>query len=144
MNGIAQGLQIVGKGLLRYQTIADNGRIAQIEMWAYPIPGLPVRLMSPQIAAADSRGDDRITQFIVRAADSVLHFANGKRVTVPYNASNRLPVLFIASDIQESSKSLEASMNAMIADETNQNLSVPQQLLLDWHHKLNHIGYSHI
>jgi hypothetical protein len=49
MKGIAKSLPILGKGLVRYQVVADDGSFVTLENWCYYIPDLPIRLLSPQV-----------------------------------------------------------------------------------------------
>jgi hypothetical protein len=144
MAGIASSLPVVGKGVLRYEAIADDGDIAVLEVWGYYIPDLPIRLMSPQVHLRDSEGKERLFEFGMRAEASVLRLTNGRTITVPYNASSRLPILYVSTDMKSSSLALEASLSAHVAGERNQNLSGPQRVLLQWHQKLGHVGYTHL
>jgi hypothetical protein len=56
MKGIAKSLPILGKGMVRYEVVADNGSTVQIESWCYYIPDLPIRLMSPQVTLRSPKG----------------------------------------------------------------------------------------
>jgi hypothetical protein len=65
-------------------------------------------------------------------------------LSVPYNASSKLPIIYASYDLGKASAALEASLTMQLESERNQNLSPVQKEMLVWHHKLSHLGYSHI
>ena len=143
MKGISKALEIAGKGLVKYEMIADDGKPAVIEVMAYHIPDLPVRLLSPQ-AVLRSELNHQVYEYAMRAETSVVRLSNGREITVPYNATSKLPILYASCDLGASSEALETSLTTQLESEKNQNLTAIQKMMLDWHHKLNHLGYSHI
>jgi hypothetical protein len=80
----------------------------------------------------------------MHADTSFLRLTDGHTINIPYNATSKLPVLYAFYDLSKSSAALEASLHMQLESETNQNLSSVQKELLAWHHKLSHLGYSHI
>ena len=114
-----------------------------IEVVAYHIPELPIRLLSPQIVLRNEE-HRQVYEYAMRAEASFIRFTDGQEITVPYNATSRLPILYASKSMSKSSEALEASLMSNLEDERNQNLSNIQKTMLMWHHKLSHLGYSHI
>jgi hypothetical protein len=143
MKGIATSLPILGKGIVRYEVVADNGSTVQIESWCYYIPDLPIRLMSPQVTLRSPKSS-QFHEFTMKADTSLFKLTDGRTVGIPYNATSKLPVLYASYDLGKSSAALDASLTMQLESESNQNLSYAQKELLVWHHKLSHLGYSHL
>jgi hypothetical protein len=80
----------------------------------------------------------------MRADTSLFKLTDGRTVGIPYNATSKLPVLYASYDLGKSSAALDASLTMQLESESNQNLSYAQKELLVWHHKLSHLGYSHL
>jgi hypothetical protein len=143
MKGIAKSLPILGKGIVRYEVVADDGSFVPIQYWCYYIPDLPIRLMSPQVTLCSAK-DSNLVEYTMRADTSFFRLTDGHTINILYNATSKLPVLYASYDLSKYSAALEASLHMQLESETNQNLSSVQKELLAWHHKLSHLGYSHI
>jgi hypothetical protein len=102
MKGIAKSLPILGKGIVRYEVVADDGSFVQIESWCYYIPDLPIRLMSPQVTLRSAKGS-KLYEFTMRADTSLFKLTDGRTVGIPYNATSKLPVLYASYDLGKSS-----------------------------------------
>jgi hypothetical protein len=143
MKGIAKSLPIIGKGMVRYEVVADDGSYVPIQQWCYHIPELPIRLASPQVSLR-SAADSKLYEYTMQADTPLFKLTDGHTISIPYNATSKLPVLYASYDLSKSSAVLEASLTMQLESETNQNLSATQKEMLVWHHKLSHLGYSHI
>jgi hypothetical protein len=126
LQGIAQSLSIVGQGLARYEVIDNQGKPVVIETLVYHIPDLPVRLLSPQVILR-SVAEGKLYEFAMRAEASVLRFWTQQEVTVPYNASSKLPLLYASMDLKKSADALESSLMSQLEEEKNQNLTSVQK-----------------
>ena len=144
MSGIAQALPIVGRGLLRYEFVADDDKVLALETYGYHIPDLPIRLLSPQVHLRDGDTSPILIEYVMRADESRLVTADGRSITVPYNATTLLPIAYASLNLKASAETFVASFAGHVTDETNQNLSARQKTLLRWHQKLNHVGYSQV
>jgi hypothetical protein len=93
--GKVQGLgamRIIGKGTVRYHVLDDNGNKIQILISnAYHIPTLPIRLISPQQLAQQSR--DPLAGAFATKKDLILSWDFHCK-TVKYNKANNLPMLY--------------------------------------------------
>ena len=143
MGGIASSLPIVGRGILRYQVMGDDDKIVTLETWGYHIPDLPIRLLSPQIHLRDGVGVP-LAEYSMRVDESSMTMKDGRCITVPYNATTMLPVIYASLDLDTAASQLMHTLTGQITDETNQNLSPTTKTMLRWHQKLNHVGYSSI
>ena len=81
MGGIAGTLDIKGKGIVRYEMVARNGKVKAVEREAYYIPGLPVRLIPPQVIFAKGvKG-----HCMIRDGQCALDFGDGRIVDTEIN-----------------------------------------------------------
>ena len=71
---------------------------------------------------------------------SELDFGDGDVVQIPYDKSTYLPVLQCHKDAMSSANAL--ALKGCVTDETNQNLTRPQKLLLKYHFKLGHLAFK--
>ena len=144
MDGIASGLTIVGEGIIKYEVVADDGSTVTLECWGYHIPQLPIRLMSPQVHLRDTTGPQGLFEYGMRKEASTLRLNDGTTITVPYNNMNRLPLLYVSTNITQSETTFHSYEASKLLDEKNQNLSYAQKIVLAWHQKLNHVGFTHV
>ena len=72
MGGIASGLPIKARGIICYEVMADDGTTAEIQCWGYPIPDLPMHLMSPQVHLRDAEGPTALFEYGMQQDVSIL------------------------------------------------------------------------
>ena len=144
IDGIAGGLPITQQGQVRYELIDDKGSIQEIIADAYLIPGLGCRLFSPQSyfrqqfhTGLDPHANGHLH---VNHDTSVLVLANKSKVTIHYDTMTHLPRLPAYSNALTSANAL--AIVGCVTDETNQNLTVQQKILLKWHFRLGHLGFN--
>ena len=144
MEGISGKIAATHKGRVRYEVFNDNGDIEVLEGEGYLLPDLKLRLFSPQaffdtMSAVPSANSDTAS-FQVFRSRSVLHLPNGNTITMKYNQETFLPILPAFKNILETGKTL--ALEGCVSGEQNQNLTSLQKLLLRWHFKLGHLGFS--
>jgi hypothetical protein len=92
--GITSGLQIEGKGTLRWTITNDSGD--EIDLYirdSLSVPSAPMCLLSPQqLLQQTNQNNDGV---IVKDTYGILHFSSYKK-TIYYNSSNNLPIFFTA------------------------------------------------
>ena len=137
MKGIAGGLQIVGRGTVRYEVMDHNGVIQIITGEGLHVEGLPCRLIPPQKAMpTDDDGDFRIN-----GQRAYFMFANTKgRASTPFDPSTGLPTIALMHDVNTAAKRLDRAMYSCVTEENNQNLTPSQKEALRWHFRLGHPG----
>jgi hypothetical protein len=110
-------------------------------MQAYYTPGLTAALFSPQAYLAEQQ-EKGITGYTygMTWSTSVLNLGP-KSISIPHDPFMRLPILRCYRDAMKTAETMAA---ACVSDETNQNLSNLQKLLLKWHWKLGHLGFQHL
>jgi hypothetical protein len=126
MGGIAGSLDIVGKGMIRYETLDSEGRIQVIKRAAKHIPGLPIRLIPPQVIFHDSS----VGYCYISGGKLELRFANGKTIRVDIDPVTNLPILKVFADAAKTATTLESSYYSCVTNETNQNISAAGKDLL--------------
>jgi hypothetical protein len=100
MKGIAKSLPILGKGIVRYEVVADDGSFVPIQYWCYYIPDLPIRLMSPQVTLCSAK-DSKLYEYTMHADTSFFKLTDGRTINIPYNATSKLPVLYASYDLSK-------------------------------------------
>jgi hypothetical protein len=137
MDGIAGGLVISQKGIIQCQIITATGKIRTLEYEAYLVPGLKCRLFSPQRFIAKQTSDS--CKYSVLKQHSELDFGDGDIVHIPYDKSTFLPMLHCHKDAMSSANAL--ALKGCVTDESNQNLSRAQKILLKYHFKMGHLAF---
>ena len=100
--------------------------------------------MSPQVHLRDAEGLTTLFEYGMRQDVSVLRLKDKRLIMVPYNNVNRLPLLYISTDLKKSESAFAKYEEGGLLDKKNQNLSTAQKIVLAWHQKLNHIGFDHV
>ena len=122
----------------------DKGELQAIEADAYYIPGLKCRLFSPQayFKQLHTAGDDpeETSELKVKHNKSVMVWPNHAQMMIQYDTQTHLPRVRAYKDAVQTAGAL--ALSGCVADETNQNLTSAQKLLLRWHFKLGHLGFS--
>ena len=135
VKGIAEGLSAIGKVIVRWHVTNDAGVTVMIELEAYLLPKLPVRLMSPQqLAKAFPSPTSPALQ--VYSAYSVLSWANNT-VTLRHDRLSNLPILYAATiNVTIDHTAVLCAFNDTA---TAQRLSNDQVDLLQIHRNLGHM-----
>ena len=158
IGGIADGLQIEGEGVVRYQIKDDNHKSVNMEVNCYYIPTLPngMRLISPQDIQTDKKQTCVLIVPPLSCRSAVLEVFESfhkeatswreqkpvHKVPIPYNPKNNLPELVAWVTNKENDMVLNMTRNVL--SEENENLNRHQKELLRWHNKLGHIGFKQI
>ena len=137
MDGIAGGLPITHQGLIRTQVITTTGPVRTLEFEAYLVLGLQCRLFSPQRYLMHQPSDH--CKFSVLKNRSELDFGDGEIVDIPYDQNTYLPLLYCHKDALGTANAL--ALKSCVSDETNQNLTRAQRILLRHHFRLGHTGF---
>lgn len=163
LDGIAQGLDIKGEGIVEYLLRMDCGAEITLRSHAYWVPELgDTRLLSPQSfnTAEGHRGSavchgNRTPEGAIdpKSFAEILIRLDGPNwqrstpvftATVPYHRGHNLPVvdLLLPGTARHFKQQLIAAL--CVTDDENRNLTGPQKDLLRLHFKLGHIGFKHI
>jgi hypothetical protein len=163
LDGIAQGLDIQGEGIVEYLLRMDCGSEVTLRSHAYWVPALgDTRLLSPQSfnttdghrGSAVCHGNrtpegaidpNSFAEILIR-----LDGPNWQRntpvftATVPYHRGHNLPVidLLLPGTARHFKQQLIAAL--CVTDDENRNLTGPQKDLLRLHFRFGHIGFKHI
>ena len=136
LGGMANGLRIEGVGPVTWTFANSDGTEVRIRSMAYHVPGAKARLLSPQRLfdpTTGVRGKYEGDHNSFR-----LYIDNNETLTIEYDDRNSLPIGYaIIGDI---SSSPSPQMNLTLHDESNQNLTAGQKLLLHWHQRFGHLN----
>jgi hypothetical protein len=95
-SGIDSGLSIAGTGTIKWTIFNDLGDEVLLHLHnSLYIPDAPMCLLSPQHMVQQAKIES--DGFHCKGAFGVLTFGGFQR-TIPYNSTNNLPILFLASD----------------------------------------------
>ena len=105
VSGIASGLTIQGTGTIEWPVITSSGlKVCMTINNAFHCPTCPVRLLSPQQLALQSK--DSLAGFFCLGATTILRWDHHIKM-IQYNPYNNLPTFYTAEDV--------TSYNAFIA-----------------------------
>ena len=65
-----------------------------------------------------------------------------KSITIPLDNNTFLPIMKCFKSAEDMASSL--ALTGCVSDEVNQNLIYLQKVMLQWHYKLGHVGFSTI
>jgi hypothetical protein len=137
-----------GVGTVRW-TIRDVfGSVRVIETRAYHVPTASIRLYSPQQYFQENDAGE----LWCNARLTVLTLADGSKLEFPYNSGSNLPLMLpdwkpsIGFTYEErvGFKAEAESVFLSVADESNQNITMSQKELLQWHWRLGHAHFKWI
>jgi hypothetical protein len=77
---------------------------------------------------------------IVKESKTMIELANKSQISVYYNNNTHLPRIDAYKCALQSSNAIAAI--GCVTEETNQNLTPQQKILLKWHFRLAHIGFA--
>lgn len=140
MNGIAEGLDILGEGITNYEVIGHGGHVKQIRMKQLYVPQLPVRLIPPQaIFPTENDGYFRIS-----GETASFLFNDGTNVPCEILPSCNLPLLRLFHDASLAAEHTASAFYTCVTDEANQNLTRTQKALLLMHFRLGHASMQFV
>ena len=149
--------KVAGRGMIRWTVRDASGKAFDIEIEGYHVPQASVRLLSPQCLyskfgpkslgkSLQGYGYQDDSEYIINLPqfDLVLQAKYGlsNLPVLPMNPSASPTARW--NDVFLVSESDRNCWNQSQLDAKNQNLTLAQQELLNWHHKLSHIGISKI
>jgi hypothetical protein len=145
LHGISSGLNIVGKGSLRWPITNDNGNVIDLHTHdCLYVSTAPMCLLSlQQLMQQTSKPRDIFT---IQHHSGQLIFDDHIK-TIYYNKNNNLPIFFTASNLATTlclPTDLSSSTTAFLSSEElptieNCNLTSSQRKLLHRHHQLAHL-----
>ncbi len=89
MSGISGQLPILGVGRVKWEVVMDNGKIRQLAPQAFHIPGLPIRLLSPQDLVS-LEGGQQGASFTINVDYSFFSFKQAGPLRIAYDCVTRL------------------------------------------------------
>ena len=134
IKGIASNLIATATGNLIWLVEDSNGTQTKIETQALYVPGLPIRLLSPQHLAYTYGNETDI--FTIRARTSMLKWNSTEKI-IHHDKRTNLPILHATNEL--STRQLKANMCAFTASTAHSTLTPFQQALLDEHNRLGHV-----
>lgn len=144
MDGIAGGLEITKAGVVRYEVLDDTGELQVIEADAYYIPSLNCRLFSPQSyfrqLQKDGKDPGEKAGLHVKHNGATMIWPNEARMSILYDRQTHLPRVRAYKNALKTADTL--ALTGCVTEESNQNLTAAQKLLLRWHFRLGHIGFA--
>ena len=141
MAGVAGGVEVTQRGIMKFEVVTDSGEIRSIESPAFLIPGFKCRLFSPQ--GYMRQMNDTNAKFIVRSTHSIFSWGSRNKqttITIPYDVNTHLPTVRAYHNALNTAKLL--ALKGCVTEEINQNLTNAQKLLLRVHFKLGHLGFT--
>ena len=138
LGGMANGLRIEGIGNIRWGFKMGN-KLLIIHSRCYYVPEAKARLISPQRLFNAEKGVDG--HFLIKETHSILHYAGVGDLRIDYDSKNHLPIALgkpISGDLTS------PHVNLAVLNDTNQNLTPAQKLLLTWHSRFGHKGFQHL
>ena len=140
--------KVQGEGIIKWRILDSSGQEISIEVPGYHIPGVEVRLLSPQVLLNLIGGN-----YIGSTSGIVLSLDNNIELDAKYCPRSRLPFLPVCS-VNPSTRSFwanaftytvqEASAYPALLNATNTNLSLSQKEVLLWHQRLSHASVQWI
>ena len=135
LGGMANGMRIEGIGNIQWSFRAGN-KLLVVHSRCYYVPDSKARLISPQRLFNKAKGVHG--SFTVLEEHAVLSYTNVAELIVEYCPRSNLP-LALAKNL-----SSQPAANLTVLDDSNQNLTPSQKLLLTWHARFGHKGFSAI
>ena len=135
LGGMANGMRIEGIGNIQWSFRAGK-KLLVVHSRCYYVPDSKARLISPQRLFNKAKGVNG--SFTVLEEHAVLSYSNVADLIVEYCPRSNLP-LALAKNL-----SSQPAANLTVLDDSNQNLTPSQKLLLTWHARFGHKGFSAI
>ena len=134
LGGMAGGMNIKGIGKVGWSFKTPTG-ILTVHSKCYYVPNAAARLLSPQrlfCAANNIHG-----HFSCSESHAELVFDDVGSLKVEYDPNNHLPIA-----VAKNLAGVQPQLNLTILNEDNQNLTIGQKLLLNWHARFGHKGFA--
>ena len=138
LGGMANGLRIEGIGNIRWG-FKMKDKLLIIHSRCYYVPEAKARLISPQRLFNSNKGVNG--HFLINEKQAVLCYEGVGELIIDYDSNNHLPIA-IGKPIR--GDTLSPDLNLAVLNETNQNLTPAQKLLLSWHARFGHKGFQHL
>ena len=129
---MANGLRIEGVGTVTWTFTNMDGTEVRIRGLSYYVPGAEARLLSPRRLFDGDKvrghyeGDHKTFR---------LHIDGQVSLTIEYDDRNSLPIGYATIG-----QSAEPQLNLTLMNESNQNLTGGQKLLLHWRNRFGHLN----
>ena len=133
--GIGSGLEVTGKGIVRWTFPMVGGGVIVIECMAYYAPGMKFCLFSPQSYFVKQELDG---QFVMNKMGLYFELNDKDCITIALNVAN-LPVALASNTADITSENL--ALYSCATDATNTNLPAKAKRLLQWHYWLGHCNF---
>jgi hypothetical protein len=142
LDSIAGSLLATKVGIIRHSVLSDSGTAETLELPTVFMPGLATRLISPQLylRQLESTGQG-VGEYVVQSNASFLRLPNKRVITLGYDSLTNLPMLTCFRNLDATAAGLAMTC---LSDETNQNLTLLQKALLQWHFCTGHLGFQHL
>ena len=134
LGGMAGGIKIKGIGKIAWSFKTEQG-ILTVHSKCYLVPNASARLLSPQrlFSAANNING----RFSCMEKFASLEFDNVGSLKIEYDPNNHLPIA-----LAKNLSGTQAQINLAILNDENQNLTPSQKLLLTWHSRFGHKGFT--
>jgi hypothetical protein len=135
LGGMGKGLQIEGIGMVMWKFNAKDVSEVQLRVHAYYVSGAKSQLLSPQKLFDKKRGvfghfrgdEEKLTVKIGNCPDIEIH----------YCTKSGLPIAEA-----QCGPTIEPQVNLLVLDEENINLTIRQNILLEWHYIFGHLNLA--
>ena len=159
IQGIGEGLNVVGSGTIRWFVHDDSGKRRMLEVEGYYCPSSSVRIFSPQCYHLRAFHKSAIkTSFTTSHEGAVWRWGTSASLTIPYHTQHRMPIAtvynttdcasfdrmisshsrFSAAATVDDLSSRSSNHNNNVLSESNGNITASQKSLLKWHFRLGH------
>ncbi|KAL3780854.1 hypothetical protein ACHAW5_002787 [Stephanodiscus triporus] len=120
--------KVQGEGIIKWRVLNSSGQEISLEVPGYHIPGVEVRLLSPQVLLQLIGGT-----YTGSTSGIVLSLDNDIELEAKYCPRSRLPFLPTCSVFLDKHFHLFSARSSALFDATNTNLSLSQKEVLLWH-----------
>ena len=134
LGGMAGGIKIKGIGRVAWSFKTEQG-ILTVHSKCYLVPNASARLLSPQRLFSSANNING--RFSCMEKEASLEFDDVGSLHIEYDPNNHLPIA-----LAKNLSGTQAQINLAILNDENQNLTPSQKLLLNWHARFGHKGFS--
>ena len=137
LGGMANGLEIEGIGTVAWGFTAADGSEIVLRTQCYYVPRANARLLSPQRLLNKAKG----VKGTYSGDESTfsLNIDDCPSLCMSYDERSNLPIGYATTDCVTTPQ-----VHFSILDDQNQNLTLGQKLLLEWHYRLGHMNFPHV
>jgi hypothetical protein len=141
LGGMANGLKIEGMGPVTWTFSNSTGANVVVRGMAYYVPKSTARLLSPQRLFDESTGMQG--RYEGDQQSFRLHIHGSPTLVVEYDERNSLPIAY-ATIGPVPTLLPQPQLNLSLLNESNQNLTGAQKLLLHWHCRFGHLNFPSV